>query len=241
MFGQSKGRANPGPLLQLVTRFTRRVPAGRIDFSTMIRAIWICAGIVLAAAFAMLQAPSGQADVFGTLFRTVLATAVLVFVGRLVGTAAHRRPPHALPSRVIILIFVTVAIEVGAMGFSPNWATAIAIWYAALLSVGALLNRWCDAPERYAVLVAAFIVVASSLVLMVIAAATPRAQADLTSSAVLVSLWPNVARIAGHPVEAAWTWLAWRAVDRLRPAEARRPKAFSRSAMKPPQKSQKPA
>lgn len=194
----------------------------------MIRAIWISAAIVVAATFALSKAPAGQADVFGTLFRTALATAGLAFTGRLVGTAVHRRPPHALAVRVVILIFVTVAIEVLAMGFSPNWSIAIAIWYAALLLAGVLLNRWCDAPERYAVLVAAFIVVASSLVLMVIAAATPRAQTDLASNAILVSWWPNVARIAGHPVEAAWTWLAWRIVDRLRPPEARRPKAPAR-------------
>jgi hypothetical protein len=205
----------------------------------MIKAIWISAGIVLAAVFAMLKAPPGQADVFGTLLRTALATAALVFSGRLAGMAAHRRPPHAIPARVVFLIFVTVAIEVGAMGFSPNWSTAIAVWYGALLVAGALLNRWCDAPERYAVLVATFIVVASSVVLMVIAAASPRASADLTSNAVLVSLWPNVARIAGHSVEASWTWLAWRVVDRLRPAEARRPKAFSRPMARTPVKRQK--
>jgi len=137
---------------------------------------------------------------------------------------------------VVILIFVAVAIQVAAIGFSPNWSIAFAIWYAAFFAVGALLNRWCDAPDRYAVLVATFIVVASSLILMVIAAATPRASTDLTSNAVLVSLWPNVARIAGHPVEAAWTWAAWRVADRLRAPEARRPKAFSRPAAKAPLK-----
>ena len=205
----------------------------------MLRAMWISAGIVLAAAFAMSKAPPGQADPLGTLFRTALATALLVFVGRLVGTAAHRRPPRVLATRVIVLIFVTVAVEVGAMGFSPSWSTAIAVWYAALMVAGALLNRWCDAPERYAVLVAAFIVVASSLVLMVIAALNPRGSSDLTSNAVLVSLWPNVARIAGHPVEAAWTWLAWRVADRLRPPEARRPKPFSRTLAKTLAKRQK--
>lgn len=196
----------------------------------MIRALWISAAIVLAAAIAMANAPAGQADTLGTLLRTAIATAVLAFVGRFVGTAVHRRPPHALPVRVVVLIFVTVAIEVAAIGFSPNWSIALAVWYLALFAAGVLLNRWCDAPERYAVLVATFIVVVSSLILMVIAAATPRAPTDLTSNAVLVSLWPNVARIAGHPAEAAWTWLAWRVSDRLRPAEARRPKALSRPA-----------
>lgn len=199
----------------------------------MIRALWVSGGVVFLAIVALFNAPPGQADPMATLFRTALATGLLAFLGRLVGTAAHRRPPHALAARVVILIFLTVAIEVAAIGFSPNWSVAFAVWYLALFGAGVLLNRWCDAPERYAVLVAAFIVVASSLILMVIAAANPRAPTDLTSSAVLVSLWPNVARIAGHPVEAAWTWLAWRVSDRLRPAEARRPKALSRPAPKP--------
>ena len=59
-------------------------------------------------------------------------------------------------------------------------------------AAGALLNRWCDA-----------------LLLMVIAAATPRAPTDLMSS-----------------------------LDRLRRPEARRPKALSRAAVKlpPPRK-----
>ena len=43
------------------------------------------------------------------------------------------------------------------------------MWYVALFAAGALLNRWCDAPERFAVLVAAFVVVSSSLILMVTA------------------------------------------------------------------------
>ncbi len=203
----------------------------------MIKTLWVSAGAVLLALGAMLKAPPGQADPLGTLLRTALAAGVLVFLGRGVGTAAHRRPPRARAARVVVLIFVTVAIEVLAIGFSPNWSVALAVWYLALFAAGALLNRWCDAPERYAVLVATFIVVASSLILMVIAAAGSRGSADLTSNAVLVSLWPNVARIAGHPAEAAWTWLAWRVVDRLRPVEARRPKAFSRTVVKPPLKS----
>ena len=209
--------------------------ARRLDSSPMIRALCVSGGVVFLALAAMLKAPSGQADPVGTLFRTALAAGLLVFLGRLVGTASHRRPPRALAARVVVLIFVTVATLVPAIGFSPNWSIAFAVWYLALFAAGALLNRWCDAPERYAVLVAVFIVVASSVILMVIAAANPRAPTDLTSSAVLVSLWPNVARIAGHPVEAAWTWLAWRVADRLRRPEARRPKAFSRGAVKPPQ------
>lgn len=199
----------------------------------MIKALWVSACVVLLATAAMFKAPTGQADPLGTLLRTALSASVLVFAGRLVGTAAHRRPPSALAARVVILIFVTVAVEVAAIGFSPNWSIAFAVWYAALFAAGALLNRWCDAPERYAVLVATFIVVATSLILMVIAAVTPRAQTDLTSTAVLVSLWPNLTRIAGHPVEAAWTWLAWRLVDRLRRPEARRPKAIARPPARP--------
>lgn len=198
----------------------------------MIRALWVSGGVVLVALFAMSKAPSGQADPLGTLFRTALAVALLVFLGRLVGTAEHRRPPRALAPRVVILIFVTVAIEVAAMGFSPNWSIALAVWYLALFATGVLMNRWCDAPERYTVLAAAFIVVASALILMVVAAVSPTAQTDPTSRAVLVSLWPNVARIAGHPAEAAWTWLAWRLADRLRPKEARRKKLVRGVAVK---------
>ncbi len=219
-----------------MTDFTWSSLTRRIDLSAMIRAIWISVGIVFVAIIAMWNAPPGQAEPLGTLLRTAFATGVMVFTGRLVGTAAHRRPPHALATRVVVLIFVTVAIEVAAIGFSPNWSIALAVWYLALFAAGVLLNRWCDAPERYAVLVATFIVVASSLVLMVIAAVTPRATSDLTSNAVLVSLWPNVARIAGHPAEAAWTWLAWRGADRLRAPEARRPKALSRPVAKAPLK-----
>ena len=113
----------------------------------MIRALWISGGVVLVALFAMFKAPSGQADPLGTLFRTALAVALLVFLGRLVGTAEHRRPPRALAPRVVILIFVTVAIEVAAMGFSPNWSIALAVWYLALFATGVLMNRWCDAPD----------------------------------------------------------------------------------------------
>ena len=202
----------------------------------MIRALWVSAVVVVIALVAMFMAPAGQAKPLGTLFRTALTAGVLVFLGRLVGTAVHRRPPHALAPRVVILIFASVAIEVLAIGFSPGWSIALAVWYLALFAVGALLNRWCDAPERYAVLVATFIVVVSSLILMVLAAVSPRAPADLTSNAVLVSLWPNVTRIAGHPADAAWTWLAWRVLDRLRPPEARRPKPLSRPLAKPPLK-----
>jgi hypothetical protein len=125
----------------------------------------------------------------------------------------------------VVTIFATIAIEVVAIGFSPNWSIALAVWYLTLFAAGVALNRWCDAPERYAVLVATFCVVATSLILMVLAAAGSNAQAEIRSNAVLVALWPNVARIAGHPGDAAWTWLAWRVADRLRPAEARRPKA----------------
>ncbi len=199
----------------------------------MIRALWVSGGVVLVALIAMFQAPPGQADPLGTLFRTVLSAGVLIFLGRLAGTAEHRRPPRALAVRVVVLIFVAVIIEVLALGFSPNWSIALAVWYLTLFGVGVLMNRWCDAPERYTILVAAFIVVASSLILMVIAAVSPAAQTDTMSKAVLVSLWPNVARIAGHPAEAAWTWLAWRLADRLRPKEAKRKKLVPRAPVTP--------
>ena len=198
----------------------------------MIKALWVSGIVMLLAVTALFKAPAGQADPFGTLLRTALATGVIIFLGQLVGTAAHRRPPHVIATRVVILIFIIVPVEVLAIGFSPNWSVALAVWYLALAAAGVLMNRWCDAPERYTIMVATFIVVASSVILMVIAALTPRAPSDLTSNAVLVSLWPNVTRIAGHPVEAAWTWLAWRAVDRLRPPE-RRPKPVARVAVKP--------
>lgn len=199
----------------------------------MIRALWVSGGVVLVALIAMFQAPPGQADPLGTLFRTVLSAGVLIFLGRLAGTAEHRRPPRALAVRVVVLIFVAVIIEVLALGFSLNWSIALAVWYLTLFAVGVLMNRWCDAPERYTILVAAFIVVASSLILMVIAAVSPAAQTDTMSKAVLVSLWPNVARIAGHPAEAAWTWLAWRLADRLRPKEAKRKKLVPRAPVTP--------
>lgn len=199
----------------------------------MVRALWVSGGVVLVALIAMFQAPPGQADPLGTLFRTVLSAGVLIFLGRLAGTAEHRRPPRALAVRVVVLIFVAVIIEVLALGFSPNWSIALAVWYLTLFAVGVLMNRWCDAPERYTILVAAFIVVASSLILMVIAAVSPAAQTDTMSKAVLVSLWPNVARIAGHPAEAAWTWLAWRLADRLRPKEAKRKKLVPRAPVTP--------
>jgi len=187
----------------------------------MIRALWISGAVVLIASIALFWAPADQAGPVGTLLRTALAVVVLVFLGQLVGGAAHRHPPRAIAVRVVILIFTVTAIEVLAFSVSPGWSTAIAVWYLALFGTGVLLNRWCDAPERYAVLVATFIVVASSLILMVLSAVNPRTQADLASNAVLVSLWPNVARIAGHPSDAAWTWLAWRVADRMRPPERR--------------------
>jgi hypothetical protein len=169
-----------------------------------------------------------------------MATALLVFLGRVVGTASHRRPPNPLAARVVSVLFVTIAVEVAAMGFSPNWSVALSAWYLALALTGVLLNRWCEAPERYAVFVATFVVVVTSLILMVISAASPMAPADLTSKSVLVSLWPNVTRIASHPGDAAWTWLAWRLADRLRTPEARRPKARGQLAVKIP-KPKRPA
>lgn len=199
----------------------------------MIRALWISAGVVVIATSALFKAPPGQTDPLGTLFRTALAVGLLVFLGRLVGTASHRRPPAPLPARVVALIFVTVTIEVVATWFAPSWSVAFGVWYATLFAAGVLLNRWGGAPERYAVLVATFCVVAASLILMVLSAVNPTVQSDLVSKTVLVALWPNVTRIAGHPADAAWMWLAWRVADRSRRPEARRPKAMSRPAARP--------
>jgi hypothetical protein len=199
----------------------------------MLRALWISAGVVLLATFAMFKAPPGQTDPLGTLFRTALATGLLIFLGRLAGTAIHRRPPSPLAARVVTLIFVSVALEVAATWFAPTWSVAFGVWYATLFAAGVLLNRWCAAPERYAILVGTFTVVAASLILMALSAASPVAQTDLVSRTVLVALWPNVTRIAGHPADAAWMWLAWRVADRLRPPEARRPKVKPRVAPGP--------
>jgi hypothetical protein len=195
----------------------------------MIKALAVSGGVALVALIALFMAPAGsQVTPLSTLLGTVLMFAVYVALGQyVVGAAAFRRPPHAIASRVMLLILGAVILEVLAMGFSPNWSIAIAVWYLALFGAGAALNRWCDAPERYAVFVSTFIVVATSLILMVIAALSPRTQADLSSNAVLVSLWPNVTRIAGNPADAAWTWLAWRVLDRLRPPE-KRPKSANR-------------
>lgn len=193
----------------------------------MIRALWISGGVVLIAFLAMLRAPPGQADPIGTLLRTAAATALLVFLGRLAGTADHRRPPNPAATRVVTMILVTVAIGVIALRFSPNWSIALGVWYLTLFATGALLNRWCEAPERYAVLVATFSVVMISLILMALSAASPRAETDVGGNVVLFALWRNLGRVVGHPGDAAWTWLAWRLADRLRPPEARRPKAAS--------------
>lgn len=198
----------------------------------MMKALGISGGVALIAFFALFSAPPGQAAPLGTLLRTALATGMLVFLGRVVGTASYRRPPHAVAQRVLITIFVTVTLEVIAIWASPNWSVALAVWYLTLFGTGVLLNRWCDAPERYVVLVAAFCVVTASLILMVLSAASPSAQNDLGSNAVLVSLWPNVSKIAAHPGDAAWTWLAWRIADRLRKPEMR-PKTPSRPVVKP--------
>lgn len=201
----------------------------------MRKAIAISGVVALIAFFALFSAPPGRADPVGTLLRTALATGMLIFLGRVVGVASYRRPPHALAPRVVTTIFLTVTIEVIAIWFSPNWSVALAVWYVTLFGAGALLNRWCDAPERYVVLVAAFCVVTASLILMVLSAASPSAQTDLGSNAVLVSLWPNVSKIAAHPGDAAWTWLAWRVADRLRKPEVRVSKTATKPLARPAQ------
>lgn len=199
----------------------------------MITALWTSAGVVLVAVFAMFRAPAGQADPVGTLLRTAGAGALLLFMGRWVGKAGRRRPPNPAAVRVMVLLFVIVAIGVTADRFSPKWSVALAVWYVTLFATGVLLNRWCEAPERYAVLVATFSVVVTSLVLMTLSAASLPAQSDLASNTALVAMWPNVTRIAGHPGDAAWTWLAWRVADRLRPPEPRRLRPTSRVAARP--------
>jgi hypothetical protein len=194
----------------------------------MAKALAVSAAIALVALASMFAAPEGKAAPFGTLLRTAAATALLVLLGRMVGSALRRRPPIAVARNVVITMFGALAILVLASAFSPDWSVAFAAWYLTLFAVGVSLNRWCATPERYTVLVAAFCVVTTSLILMTMAAAsTPTAQGVVTSNTVLIAFWPNVSRIASHPGDAAWVWFAWRVADRLRPAEARRPKAPS--------------
>lgn len=190
----------------------------------MIKALSVSGAIALIALVALFFAPAGRTEPFGTVFRTGVATALLVFMGRLVGGAEHRRPPNPVARNVVITMFATVGILVLSGLFSPNWSVANAVWYLALFAAGVLLNRWCEAPERYAVFVATFCVVTTSLILMALAAARTPTQSDLVSNTVLLAFWPNVTRIAGHPGDAAWMWLAWRVADRLRPRETSRRK-----------------
>lgn len=191
----------------------------------MIKALSVCVAIALAAIVAMFFAPEGKAAPFGTLLRTAFAVALLWLLGRLVGGAEYRRPPNPVAKNVVITMFATVIILALSSSFSPSWSVANAVWYLTLFAAGALLNRWAEAPERYAVFVATFCVVTTSLILMSIAAARPPiTQGEIASSTVLVDFWPSVSRIAGHPADAAWMWLAWRVADRLRPKEAKRKK-----------------
>lgn len=198
----------------------------------MMKVLWISAGVVAAALVAMLWAPAGQGDPFGTLFRAGLAAALLVFLGRFAGAAVHRRPPRPLFPRVAITAVVLVVVEVVAVWFSPSLAIDLAVWYVALFATGLLLNRWCDAPDRYAVAMATFSVALSSVILMTLSLASTR-QPDLAANTTLLTVWKHVARIAGIPTDAAWTWLAWRVADRFRPAEANRPKVGARVVAKP--------
>ncbi|MEO8362048.1 MAG: hypothetical protein ABI672_18605 [Vicinamibacteria bacterium] len=194
----------------------------------MNKALAASGGLALVAFVALFQAPAapaGLADPLGTLLRTALTTAMLVLLGRLVGTAAHRKPARPMATRVVVAIVLTVAIEVTAIWASPNWSVALAVWYFTLFVLGVALNLWCDAPERYPVLVAAFVVFLSSLILIALAAASPMLALDMAASTASLSIWRNVTRMAGHPSDAAWVWLAWRIADRLRAPEAKRPKA----------------
>ncbi len=205
----------------------------------MVKALSVSVGVALAALGSLFVAPAGNVTPFGTLLRTVLAVAFLVFLGRVVGVAGRRKPPAANGRNVVITMFATVGILVASSVFSPSWSVALLVWFLALFGAGVLLNRWGNAPERYAVYVAAFCVVSTSLILMTIAAASqPTAENVVRSNTVLVAFWPNVSRIASHPGDAAWMWLAWRVADRLRPREAKRRKAPA--VMRPSQRSAAP-
>lgn len=201
----------------------------------MTRAIWISAVLSLAALSAMFRAPAGLTDPVGTGLRTAAATALFVLLGRFVGTAKNRRPPSPVATRVVITILATVAVEVAATWFAPGPYSAASAWYLALFAAGMLFNHWCQAPARYAVLAAIFTVGATSVILMALSAARPLEEGELTNTAMLLALWPNVTRIAAHPADAAWMWLAWRATDRLRPKEARKVKSIWRIPARRPQ------
>ena len=67
----------------------------------MNKALWISGGVSLAALIAMFNAPAGRADPLGTALRTIVVTVILAFLGRLVGSAAHRRPPRPSPGLVV--------------------------------------------------------------------------------------------------------------------------------------------
>ena len=201
----------------------------------MTRAIWICAVLSLVATWAMFRAPTGQADLVGTALRTVAVTALFALLGRLVGTAKNRRPPSPQADRVVITILATVAVQVLAAWLAPGPSWVAAVWYLALFAAGMLFNRWCEAPARYAVLAAIFTVLATSVILMALSAARPLEEGELMSTALHRALWPNVTRVAAHPADAAWMWLAWRVTDRLRPKEARKIKSIWRIPSRRPQ------
>jgi hypothetical protein len=201
----------------------------------MTRAIWLSAVLSLVATWAMFRAPTGQADPVGTVLRTFALTALFALLGRLVGSAKNRRPPSPQADRVVITILATVAVQVAAAWLAPGPLWVAAVWYLALFAAGVLFNRWCEAPARYAVLAAIFIVCATSVILMALSAARPLEEGELTSTALLRALWPNVTGIAAHPADAAWMWLAWRVTDRLRPKEARKIKSIWRIPSRRPQ------
>lgn len=201
----------------------------------MTRAIWISAVLSLVATWALFRAPAGQTDPVGTALRTVAVTAMFALLGRFVGTAKNRRPPSPLADRVVVTILATVAVEVAAAWLAPGLVSAALVWYLALFASGMLFNHWCQAPARYAVLAAIFTVCATSVIVMALSAARPLEEGELTNTALLLSLWPNLTRIAAHPADAAWMWLAWRVTDRLRPKEARKVKSIWRIPARRPQ------
>ena len=197
----------------------------------MNKAIAVSGAVSGAALWAMFLAPPGRADALGALFRTAVAVAFLALLGRVVGAAGHRRPPRPQVVKVLTLIVAAVAIEVLAIWLLPG-GTSLAIWYVTLFVVGIALNRWGEAPDRYALLVGTFVVFLSSLILAALSAASVPSPQDFGANTVTIMAWRNVARVAASAGDAAWTWLAWRVADRLRAPEAKRKKLVPMRPMK---------
>ena len=190
----------------------------------MNRAIATGLGLSAAGLMALLFAPAGQATVPGVLLRTAGATAILILFIRIVGVAAHRRPPQPAISGAIALGALTTAIIVAATSFLGP-ASGAACWFGALFAAGVLLNRVCDVAERHAIVFATVCVTAASIANVAVYQIAAISGRDASAIEGVTALWRNVARLASQPVDAAWVWLAWRVADRLRTPEARRPLA----------------